>query len=114
MPRLSLVKVYGNISPVDTDFFEALKRACSTAIADEQSIPVVAMQVDMALFSFEGVYFPLDDVLRVLHSFLLPVHDGKIDYLDLEAWRLDRYLVQKGSISFRTGSLNQVLEFSGH
>ena len=40
--------------------------------------------------SFEGVFFPLDDVLDALRPLLCAESSGKIDLIDMEAWTLTR------------------------
>ena len=68
----------------------------------------------MARVSFEGVYFPVDEVLAALARHLRPEHQGKLDVLDLENWRLTRHLFDQGRIRSSSAPLNNVLDYSGH
>lgn len=113
-----LVKVYGHVWPVDENFADAMGQACSSALthagsATDGDLPVCEKDGDMVRISFEGLYFPLDDVLEVLSAGIGPEQQGKLDYLDLENWQIVRHLISKGKLEVSTRSLNQVLEYSG-
>ena len=84
MSRQPLLKVYGHIYPVDDALYAALEHACADAMPDEDNLPVIERDGDMARVSFEGTYFPLDDVLDVLTTHVRAEHQGKLDVLDLE------------------------------
>ncbi|MEG6502508.1 MULTISPECIES: hypothetical protein [unclassified Desulfovibrio] len=114
MSRDPLLKVYGHIYPVDREFYDALARACADALPDETDIPVIEMDGDMARFSFEGAYFPVEETLEALAHGLKPEHKGKLDVLDLEGWRLTRHVFEAGRIKSSSASLNNVLDYSGH
>lgn len=114
MSRDPLLKVYGHVYPVDDDFYAALEQACADAMPDEDDIPVLERDGDMARVSFEGVYFPADDVLAALAAHLRPEHKGKLDILDLEGWRLFRHVFTQGRIDSHSAPLNNVLDYSGH
>ena len=64
MSREPLLKVYGHVFPVTDAFYEDLARACADALPDADDIPVLERDGDMARISFEGVYFPVDEVLE--------------------------------------------------
>lgn len=108
-----LVKVYGHIWPAPKALFRALEQAAHGALPSPEA-PVVACDRDMVLLSFEGLYFPLDDVLETLEAHLDPTCQGKLDYLELEAWTLSRYEFVEGRMRRRTLPLNHVLDHSGH
>lgn len=114
-----LVKVYGHVWPADASFAAALAQACSTALTHDGQgcadgdLPVCEQDGDMVRLSFEGLYFPLDEVLDVLRSGIGQEQQGKLDFLDLENWRLVRHLIGNGKLEVSSRSLNQVLEYSG-
>ena len=114
MSRYTLLKVYGQVYPVNNDFDAALEQACADAMPDEDDVPVLERDGDMARISFEGTYFPLDEVLLALTTHIQPAHKGKLDVLDLEAWRLTRHIFTLGRIESHSAPLNNVLDYSGH
>jgi len=109
-----LLKVYGHIYPVSDAFYADLEVACAWAMPDDADEPVLCRAGDMARFSFEGVYFPVDETLEALKRRLRPEHQGKLDVLDLENWRLIRHVFEQGRIRSRSAPLNNVLDYSGH
>ncbi|MBQ9406533.1 MAG: hypothetical protein IJU37_07345 [Desulfovibrio sp.] len=110
----SLLKVYGHIHPADATLFSALKDACAAALPDNDDIPLLEQEGDLVRISFEGAFFPVEEVLAAVQTRLLPEHQGKLDVLDMDAWRLVRHVFRAGRVESRSGSLNQVLEYSGH
>lgn len=114
MSRSPILKAYGHVYPVSDDFFADLARACASALPDDAAEPVLARVGDMARFSFEGVYFPVDEALAAVARHLRPEHKGKLDVLDLENWRLIRHVFAEGRIRVNTAPLNNVLDYSGH
>ena len=113
MSQPVLLKVYGNLHPADAADFEALSRASASCVG-EGAEPPVTLAGDRLRISFEGLYFPVDEVLEALAALLKPRQQGKLDVLDLDAWRLTRHLFQDGRITSRSAPLNNVLDFSGH
>lgn len=114
MSRQPLLKVYGHVYPIDDALYAALDTACTDAMPDEDDIPVLERDGDMARFSFEGTYFPLDEVLAVLTAHIRAEHQGKLDVLDMEDWRLTRHTFAQGRIDVHRAPLNNVLDYSGH
>lgn len=114
MNSRSLLKVYGHIYPADTTMYAALETACASALADADDVPLLERDGDMVRISFEGTYFPLEDVLAVVEERLRPEHKGKLDVLDMEGWQLIRHTFENGRIVRRSASLNHVLDYSGH
>lgn len=104
-PRNILVKVYGNIYPAGSDMLRSLQALCGEA---------VELEGDLLRLSFEGIWFPLEDVLEALRSRLTPACQGKLDYLDLEAWTLTRHIFTGTEITISSAPLNNVLDYSGH
>ncbi|MBD5648182.1 MAG: hypothetical protein HDQ89_11485 [Desulfovibrio sp.] len=113
MSQPVLLKVYGNLYPADAADLEALVRASATCV-QEGGDAVVTLAGDLVRISFEGLFFPVDDVLEALAARLTPGQKGKLDVLDLEAWRLTRHEFADGRITSRSAPLNNVLDFSGH
>lgn len=111
MSQPVLLKVYGNFCPANNLLFEHLAKACAKAVSMEQ--PVVFLEGDLLRISFEGIYFPVDEVLKVFQDFSTPDMQGKLDYLDLENWTMSRYIFKNGKISSGSVSLNNVLDYSG-
>ncbi|MBR4741344.1 MAG: hypothetical protein IK079_00380, partial [Desulfovibrio sp.] len=101
--------------PVNRSFEEDLAQALSCAICDPISadIPLLERESDMLRISFEGSYFPLDEVLAVFKAHLLPNHKGKLDVLDLDGWRITRFQFLSGHLSEKNNSLNSVLDYNG-
>lgn len=113
MSQPVLLKVYGNLFPADEADREALAKACAGRVPAGDG-EAVAREGDLVRISFEGLYFPVDEVLEALAARLNPGQQGKLDVLDLEAWRMTRHLFAGGSITSRAAPLNNVLDFSGH
>lgn len=111
MSQPVLIKVYGNLFPADETIFKALLASASLAFPLE-SAPL-SLEGDLLLISFEGVFFPINDLFECLEGLLKPGMAGKVDYLDLENWEMTRYLIEDGKISHNTVGLNHVMDYSG-
>lgn len=110
-----LVKVYGHVWPATASLLEALRPLMQSLPSGE--IPVEqTLELDGTLLriSYEGVYFPLDEALEILTPHIGPDSQGKVDYLDMEAWMLHRYRIVQGRLQGSSASLNAVLDYSGH
>ena len=114
MSRGPLLKIYGHVYPMDDVFYAALEAACADALPDTDDVPLLEREGDMARISFEGSYFPVEEVLAAVEAHMRPEHRGKLDVLDMEGWRLMRHTFAEGRIARRSASLNQVLDYSGH
>ena len=112
MSQPVLLKVYGNLFPADEADREALAKACADRVPAE--CDAVLREGDLVRISFEGLYFPVEELLEALAERLAPGQQGKLDVLDLEAWRMTRHLFADGRITSRGAPLNNVLDFSGH
>ncbi len=110
-----LLKVYGHLYPTTAADEEALRAATSGAIADPVSadVPLIARTKDLLTISFEGIYFPLAEVMCALKALLRPEQTGKLDVLDVDAWSMCRYRFNKGHIEEHAADLNAVLDYSG-
>lgn len=107
-----ILKVYGHVRPVSDDFYAALDKACAGAIADGRDEPALLREGEMARISFEGMYFPVEEVLEALALHLGPEHKGRLDVLDMESWRLTRHVFD-GGLRTNSASLNSVLDYAG-
>lgn len=85
--RSVLVKAYGSLHPAD----EAALSAVSGVLEDWYLPDAVELKGDLLRISHEGEYFPAEDVVDALRPFLTEASEGKLDYLDLEAWTLRRF-----------------------
>lgn len=105
-----IIKAYANLFPASKEQKNILANICA------QAIPSASCEREDNLLrvSFEGVYFPADEFLAAIATSLSQSQTGKLDMLDLEAWRLDRYLFQDGKIIHKASPLNDVLAYSGH
>ncbi len=106
-----LIKVYGHIWPSTEQFYQALLPQIPTL---EQMDEALELDGDLLRISFEGMYFPLEDVLPIIQSFLNNDSQGKLDYIDLEEWTLTRHSINGVNINTTCRSLNDVMDYSGH
>ncbi|MBQ7585486.1 MAG: hypothetical protein IJU40_04470 [Desulfovibrionaceae bacterium] len=109
------LKVYGNIFPASKTLEDDLSLALESAIIDTISldVPLIELEKDLLRISFEGSYFPEEEVISVIQKHLTQEQQGKLDFLDIAAWHMRRYIFNKGQIEKRETSLNQVLDYSG-
>lgn len=111
MSQPVLLKVYGNLWPAPQGAIDKLRPVLAMSMPD----PALADWEDNLLrIFFEGIYFPLEECLAVIENLLTQDIRGKLDYLDLENWRLTRHIFQNGKISTSSAPLNNVLDYSGH
>ena len=109
-----LLKVYGNLWPAPEGLLATLDPICAQAMTREvEDTPRVCQEGDLLRMSFEGLYFPVDEVLEAIKNRLAPGQQGKLDVLDMEQWRLERHLFADGTVTSRSTSLNNVLDYSG-
>ena len=113
-----IAKTYAAFSPAHEACRLAVREAGTTALGVD---PWLFLEGDILRIEWEGVYFPLDEVLQALNNCLPPDAEGKLDYLDLEAWTLTRHVLSQNTeagprnrFSITTRSLNYVLAYSGH
>ena len=104
--RPVLVKVYGSLHPAG----QAALAAVSAVLADWYIPDAAELKGDVLRISHEGEYFPVEDVVAALRPLLSDSSEGKLDYLDLEAWTLRRFFFRCGLVSERTASLDRALE----
>ena len=121
MSQPVLLKVYAAFSPVPQDMIEKVRQAASQAVALEgDTDPHVFCEDTMLRISFEGIYFPWEDVVPLLEKAVQAGARGKMDVLDMENWTLTRFESRERDRSHTapylrkgTVSLNQVLDYSG-
>ncbi|ABM29229.1 hypothetical protein [Nitratidesulfovibrio vulgaris] len=101
-----LVKVYGSLHPAG----EHLRRLAASVAGDEH----IELDGDLLRVSFEGVWFPIEELMDALRPHLTPDSEGRVDYIDMDAWRLHRHFIKGTAIESRESGLNNVLDFSGH
>ena len=105
-----LVKVYAGLHPADAACADVVRRAGAAALGNSEAWLV--HERDLLRISFEGLYFPEDEVIAALDAYLPAQAQGKLDVLDLEDWELRRYAREDGSFRMVRRDLNQVLEYS--
>ncbi|MDL2266394.1 hypothetical protein LJC46_00195 [Desulfovibrio sp. OttesenSCG-928-G15] len=110
------IKVYASFSAAPEGSAERITRVMQQAIADRstEGEETVFQEGALLRISFEGLYFPLEEVLAELATTLARDATGKLDYLDMEAWTLTRHVFTHGAFSQSTRSLNHILDWSGH
>ena len=106
-----LVKVYAGLHPADAACAEAVRQSGGAALHDSGEAWLFH-EGDLLRISFEGLYFPEEEVLATLEACLSAQAQGKLDVLDLEGWELRRYVRDGGSFRLSRRGLNQVLEYS--
>ena len=106
-----LVKVYAGLHPADAACADSVRRAGAAALHGNGGVWLFHER-DLLRISFEGLFFPEDEVLAALDA-CLPAHaQGKLDVLDMEGWELRRYAREDGAFRLVRRGLNQVLEYS--
>lgn len=113
MSQPVLLKVYANIWPVTRDILTALVPVLAQCLPEPEE-PVAAWNAKLLTISFEGIYFPAEEVLSILKTGLHEDSQGKLDIIDLENWRLQRTVFRNGSWRTNSAPLNNVLDYSGH
>lgn len=115
MSQPVLVKVYATLAPVSDDLVREAEEAASGALGVEgDQGPFVFGEEDALRVSFEGIYFPVDDLVPILEKAAAAGTRGKLDVLDMENWRMTRHEAKDGKLSIHTVPLNHVLDYSGH
>lgn len=109
-----LIKVYGSVQPATQGMCDAARNAAQGMGELDDIDEVVALDGSLLTFHFEGMYFPLDDVLAALGPMMGKECEGRIDYIDMDEWTLTRFWIQGGLVTQNTASLNQVMDYSGH
>jgi hypothetical protein len=107
-----LVKVYAGLHPADGVCADSVRQAAAAAMPNSGD-PWLFHEGDLLRISFEGLYFPEDEVSAALAACLPAQARGRVDVLDLEGWELRRYAREYGSFRLSRRGLNEVLDSSG-
>ncbi len=107
-----LIKVYGHVWPVKNNLAPILE-PCFIFGQNLSKSEMLVFENDMLRLSFEGIYFDIDELISLLKPSLTEQCQGKVDYIDLEAWSLTRYIIQGTKIITSMVSLNAVMDYSG-
>ncbi len=113
MAQEILIKVYGHIWPISQDIVEALRAhfPSSDHMEDEE---MLVYEKDMLRLAFEGIYIDMEEILPIVQRFLQSQSQGKIDYIDLEAWTLTRHTIKEGLMVASSASLNAVMDYAAN
>ncbi len=111
MTQEILIKVYGHVWPVQHSITEDL-RPCFPPSEHMEQAEMLEFEKDMLRLAYEGIYFDIDCLLPHLEQHLTPQSQGKVDYIDLEAWVLTRYRIEGTNIIKSSAPLNAVLDYA--
>lgn len=113
MSQPVLIKVYGAFAPASDKLQNGLDAVASLGMGTHTEGEAVSRLGEWLRISFEGIWFPLDELKTFLESFSGAALRGKLDYLDLENWRLTRLEFLNGELRVSSAPLNNVLDYSG-
>lgn len=113
MSQPVLLKIYGNLCPVAQPLCRRLEWIAQGCIPMPEYAPVKIAD-KLLIFSFEGVYYPIDDTLDAIRKNLAQNMIGKLDVLDIENWIITRHIFKNGQVEVNSAPLNSVLAYSGH
>lgn len=99
-------KVYGAVWPAGQDML----RAAAAAIGPEW----VELSGDLLRIAYEGLWCDAQELADAIAPHLAPTCQGRIDHIDMDAWRLTRYHIEGTTIRKSSAGLNHVLAYSGH
>ena len=108
--RTEPCKAYGNVVPASP----ALRDAVCAVCADWGLADCVELEGDILRISFEGVFFPQEDVVEAIRPYLTGESSGRLDVFDLEGWRMTRATFAGTEVRLASSGLNDVLAYSGH
>ncbi len=112
MAQPLLIKVYGHVWPIAEQSLQALRPFFSPS-EHMDGEEILHYEKDMLRISYEGMYVDMEEMLPMLQSFLQADSQGKVDYIDLEAWTLTRHSIHNGLMTVSSSSLNAVMDYSG-
>jgi len=96
------IRVYGLVSGLAQD---NLKTLCLGF--DPETFTYADRTLTIA---YEGPYFFIEDFLDRLVTLLDADGDGKLDYIDQQAWQMTRYDIRRTGYTAKLINLNDVLE----
>ncbi len=106
-----IAKIYAAFSPAPASCRDAVETAGRGAMGHDA--PWLFLEGDLLRISWEGIWFPVDEVLAALSARLPRDAGGRLDHLDLEAWTLTRCRFEDGVFTRATRDLNSVMDYSG-
>lgn len=113
MTQPVLLKIYGHIYPATSIMFTELEKIAKQAMP-VPDCSVINIKDNLLTISFEGIWFPADEMIKTIQTHLKPEQTGKLDIIDIDAWMLTRYQIHDSSITHSSAHLNNVLAYSGH
>lgn len=106
-----IVKAYGSFEPCSEACYKAVNDICILWHVD-----CLKYDAGVLSISYEGIYFPHEEIAQVFGEYCSSETIGKFDYIDLEEWTLTRYFLDKegkdGKPHYRMSSLNHAIEAS--
>ena len=108
-----MLKVYANVIHPGKGLADALRPRCHEAVSTDGGDNSVTEKDDMVLLSFEGIYFPWEEAAGAIRSHITKDSTGKMAVLDMENWRITRFFIKDGTVTSRSGSLNNALDYNG-
>lgn len=113
MSQPVLVKAYGAFANMPPDLRGELTELCSQAIGPDLEEKPAHFSDGLLRVSFEGIWFPADEIRQLLEGRDGQGIEGKLDILDIENWRMTRLQYLQGGLNVSTVPLNNVLDYSG-
>ena len=110
-------KVYAAFFPADEEMRKAVEAAGVEAVGLDPAR--ICLEGNILRISWEGVYFPVEEVLAILAASLGAEAEGKLDAIDLDAWTLTRHTLHREAgnqavFITHTRGLDHILAYSGH
>ena len=108
-----LVKAYGYFKPAGPEHLTRLTAAlesCGLRLEDSLSL-----EGRLLLISYEGTFFPVEEAAAAFGEFIREAGEraeARLDILELEEWRLDRYQAAEVELRHSRSPLNNTLEYS--
>ncbi len=112
--RDAKVKVYGHLYPVEEECYTRALAIINTWNLVDDFGEIIEYNKDMINISYEGDYFPCDEIVELLNSYHNALTQGKLDCINIEKWTLNRHFFNLGEKHRQnTASLNNALEKQG-
>lgn len=113
MSQPLLLKTYGNLAPASAALAGKLECIASAGIPVQEN-PIISLHASLLTISFEGIWFPWEEILDCILAQLDPLQEGRLDIIDIEHWRLTRHIFANGLMTVNSAPLNNILAYSGH
>ncbi len=109
--RDAKVKVYGHLYPVPEECYTIILNIINSWHLVDDFGEIVEFNKDIVNISYEGEFFPCEEVIEVLVSYHNDKTQGKLDCINVEKWTLNRHFFEiGGGYRQNTASLNHALE----